>query len=483
MDDLNIKGSFLGYLTPVIVTHTLLLILVVLFPTEINTIANASLTGSGIVISGSCWLLLIFSVSIFKRTKPINDETTLTSRTTTPDSESNVSTPIPASQQAHSHAKQQTPDQAWQSKLSAVVDEIAESDRISKWSGWREFVIAKKRIESEDGTICSFFLEPYDKKVLPRFSPGQFLTFKLTNIPNSKTVTRCYSLSDSFQQNYYRVSIKKQPSPRDKPDIPPGLSSNHFHNNLNEGDMIQLKAPAGHFYLQETSPKGVILIAGGVGVTPMVSMLKHLAAQNSKREVFFFYGVSKIEELALLPEIEQNISMLANAQLVLCVSRHDGSPFGEHTLHLGRVSVDLFKQRLPSSNYEYYLCGPGPFMETIVTDLESWNVPKQDIHFEAFGPASVKKKKTVTGSFAITYKDSNEEHNWSGEENSLLEFTEQQNIEMASGCRMGNCGACMTKLVEGSVDYPNGEPNCESLSPGCCLPCVAVPNSNLTLEA
>lgn len=421
----------------------------------------------GIALSGGFWCVLL----LLYRWRSASAKTTADSKTP----------PAPEKPRPAAAPTVETPD--WKQRLAQVADEVANTNELEKWSGWREFVIARKRIDSEDGSICSFYLEPYDKKPLPRYKPGQFLTFKLTNVDGAKTITRCYSLSDACFPDHYRVSIKKLPPPPKQPDLPPGLSSNHFHKNLHEGDILQLKAPAGNFYLNEDSPRGVLLIAGGIGVTPMVSMLRHLAANDSTREIHFFYGVANIDQLALLDDIEKAVAKLPNATLHICVSQHDGRPLRDMTIHETRVSVDLFRDVLPSNNYEYYLCGPGPFMESVVSGLEDWGVPEKDVHFEAFGPASIKKPKVATGTFKVSYKESDETHTWDGSEDSLLAFTEAQQIDLSSGCRMGNCGACMTRLVSGEVIYPTGEPGCESLEKGYCLPCVAVPASDVTLEA
>ena len=97
--------------------------------------------------------------------------------------------------------------------------------------------------------VCSFYLQPHDEKPIPGFDPGQFLTFQL-NIPaQPKAVVRCYSLSDAPRPDMYRVSIKRVPPPRDNPDAPPGLSSNHFHDNVKVGDILDVKEPSGRFFL------------------------------------------------------------------------------------------------------------------------------------------------------------------------------------------------------------------------------------------
>lgn len=132
----------------------------------------------------------------------------------------------------------------------------------SSWGGYRKFVVQK--IVKESSQISSFYLYPHDKKRLPPFKPGQHLTFKLRVPDVNKPVIRCYSLSDApTQYEWYRISIKQIPPPSGSPDVPPGLVSNYFHNNVNEGDILDVKAPGGKFFLETEEQFPVVLLAGG----------------------------------------------------------------------------------------------------------------------------------------------------------------------------------------------------------------------------
>ena len=139
-------------------------------------------------------------------------------------------------------------------------------------------VVDRKIPESE--TITSFYLMPEDGAALAAFTPGQFLTFELTIPGQAETLLRTYSLSDGPSSDYYRVSIKRVPPPRKKPDVPPGKGSGFFHDAIEEGTIIDVKAPNGDFFLDLAGTAPVVLIGGGIGVTPMVSMLNALFGQD-----------------------------------------------------------------------------------------------------------------------------------------------------------------------------------------------------------
>ncbi len=120
----------------------------------------------------------------------------------------------------------------------------------------------------ETGDICSFYLEPHDRRPLPSFMPGQYLTFRL-NIPGqAKPVIRCYSLSDGPKAEYFRVTIKKVGPPPGKADGKPGLVSSHFHDQIEQGDIVDVKAPGGQFFLDPAEDTPAVLIGGGIGLTP-----------------------------------------------------------------------------------------------------------------------------------------------------------------------------------------------------------------------
>lgn len=366
----------------------------------------------------------------------------------------------------------------------------AEHDRANlTWNGVRKYRIDRKVMEG--GDICSFYLKPHDGKGQPPFEPGQYLTFQLKIPGEEKAIIRCYSLSDSpLQRDYYRVSIKRVPPPRDKPEIPPGRSSNFFHDKLNEGDIVDVKAPSGKFFMDQTKHTPVVLIGGGIGLTPVLSMLNTIVLSGSKREVHFFYGVRNGMEHVMKEHLARIDRENENVTMHICYSNPtDEEQQGRDYDHAERVSVDLFKKALPSNNYDFYICGPPPMMESLVKGLDEWGVPDANVHFEAFGPASVKKAKPKPAvdpsapaqTFEIKFAMSGKTLTWDGTADSILEFAESNGIALDSGCRAGNCGTCITAMKSGDVKYVE-EPGAKPES-GSCLTCVSVPKSDLVLEA
>ena len=357
------------------------------------------------------------------------------------------------------------------------------------WNGIRKFTVAKKITQCDD--VHAFYLKPHDGRPLAAFKPGQYLTFQLDLPGRDKPLVRCYSLSDSpHQKDYYRVTIKKEKAPPDKPDLPPGAGSSFFADVVKEGDILNVKAPTGHFSLDMTRTNPVVLIAGGVGITPMLSMANAIAASGSKRETWFFFGVRNQREHIHKAELEKLAAENENIHLHVCYSKPGEKDVkGRDFHHEGRVGIELLKELLPSSNFEYYLCGNGAFMKSITDGLEAWGVPDKDVYFEAFGPATVKKKTAAptaeeTAHLAkinVTFSRSGKTVRWEPSAGNILEFAGAQGVKIDSGCCAGGCGSCVVAIKSGNVDYlkkPDAEPEA-----GTCLTCVCRPKNDLVLDA
>jgi len=360
------------------------------------------------------------------------------------------------------------------------------------WTGFREFSVQRREFEDQAQSICSFYLVPCDGEPLPAFRPGQFLTFRLAVGDSvkgeSKNVVRCYSLSDSPRPDHYRVSIKRVPAPPDHPEVPPGVSSGFFHDHVQAGDRLMVRAPSGHFHLVEGEPLPVVLIGGGIGITPMLSILNSVLERGVGREIWLYYGVRNGSEHIMKGHLQALADTYDNFHLHVCYSAPgEGDVEGVDYDHHGRVDLPLLRNTLRLARYQFYVCGPAPMMESLVPRLEQWGVDSGDIHYESFGPATlVKRKKPAriageTRPVRITFSRSGRSLTWDPNADSLLEFAEANGIEVDSGCRAGSCGSCQTGLTAGKVDY-NQQPDAD-IEPGHCLLCIATPDCDLVLEA
>lgn len=358
----------------------------------------------------------------------------------------------------------------------------------SAWQGFKPFRVVQRVTENLEGDICSFYLEPEDAMPLPRYKPGQFLTFKFDqlNSANAGSVIRCYSLSDSYTPNHYRISVKRVAAPSDQPTLRPGVVSNYLHDHLQVGERLMVKAASGHFHLLKASPLPVVLIAGGIGVTPMLSILNSLVEQGSEREIWFFYAVRNGREVIMRQQLQSLADLSPQLHLHLCYSRPDPEDrVGVDFQHIGRIDMALLQRELGFGRYQFYVCGPAAMMACIVPGLEQLGVQTADIHYEAFGPATLTRPQTEVAtaereeSLQVTFSKSGRSSEWTGIHDSLLSFVEAEGVDVISGCRAGSCGSCQTLIETGEVEYSQ-EPDAD-VEAGSCLLCVSRPKSDLKL--
>lgn len=360
------------------------------------------------------------------------------------------------------------------------------------WTGFREFSVQRRQMEDGNRTICSFYLVPLDALPLPAFRPGQFLTFRLsiadpvTHV--TRNVVRCYSLSDAPRPDHYRITVKRVPAPIDRPDLQPGTSSNFLHDQVHEGDRLLVKAPSGHFHLMEDESLPLVLIGGGIGITPMLSILNTVLERGAQREIWLYYGVRNSAEHIMQAYLAELASAHRNFHLHVCYSAPQaGDVAGVDYQHNGRVDIPLLRNTLKLMRYQFYVCGPKPMMESLVPGLAEWGVAGEDIYYESFGPATLNKHEkpspaaATTQAVSITFRRSGKSLTWDPAAGSLLAFAEANAIDVESGCRAGSCGSCQTALTAGEVEYEQ-QPDAD-IEPGHCLLCIATPKCNLVLEA
>lgn len=358
------------------------------------------------------------------------------------------------------------------------------------WQGLRKLRIDEKITEAEG--ICSLVLKPHDGKPLPSFRPGQHLTFHLRIPGQEKPAIRCYSLSGSCEGGEsYRVSIRREGPRPDAPDLPVGLVSGYIHDVLQEGDIIDVKAPSGHFFLDTNARTPVVLIGGGIGVTPLLSMLEAICRSENRRETWFFYGVRDQSQIIMRDHLLRCAIEHEYIRVIFSLSSKGKIGSADQTAsldHHGRIDIPLLQRTLPSNNYDFYVCGPSSMMSALVPGLKAWGVPRDRIHFEAFGPSSLTpdvetqwgEVEAVRESVPVTFARSDRTVNWTQADGSLLDLAEAQGIGVDSGCRSGSCGSCVTAIREGRVRY-TAEPGFV-LEEGTCLLCISVPDGPVMLD-
>lgn len=352
---------------------------------------------------------------------------------------------------------------------------------------YRKYKVIKKVFETS--SVASFYLQPADGLPLEEFMPGQHLLFKINLPDNDVPVFRYYSFSDSFNKEYYRVSVKKEPAPRNSSYELPGLVSTYLFENVKDGDVLEARGPLGSFYVSPSDENPVVLLAGGIGITPLLSMVKSIANINPNRKVYFLYGVNNSNEHGFANEL----SDLKRKQPGLFLATFYSFPlendvYGNHYDYKGFLDLSIIEASLQKNNTSYYVCGPAVMMDYVKGKLKQNGVDDSKIHTESFTSSveNIHEENEQTGSPVsngipkIEFSKSKKTLLWDSRYRSLLEFAESNNIFISSGCLFGDCGTCLTK-VSGQVKYIH--PTMVKPKDGECLPCSCVPVENILINA
>tara|TARA_R110002050_G_scaffold300717_1_gene471814 strand:- start:23977 stop:26010 length:2034 start_codon:yes stop_codon:yes gene_type:complete len=361
-----------------------------------------------------------------------------------------------------------------------------QTERLAAANAFRKFTVTK--VVDESPEVKSFYLKCADHAAIKANEPGQHLTIKLpfhknklwVNQPETdvkvKYTMRNYSISDISKNGEYRISVKKENK---------GLVSSAMHESLREGDVIEARGPKGSFVFKPKKGKPGVFIAAGIGITPILSMLKTVPVTNE--DSFVFLAVKERKLLTFKDEIVQLCQANPGIKVFVFFSREKGDekqdvcPLWE--CYHRRLDVETIKEILPTNrHFNFYLCGPHEMTQSFMREITNWKGRRSPIHFENFTPIQLGKNRANSNTIVqVNFKKSGKTVEWDNEYRNILEFAESNGIRMEAGCMFGECGACSTNIVEGKVDY-NYKTAIKPAN-GKCLPCSCFPESDLVLDA
>lgn len=252
------------------------------------------------------------------------------------------------------------------------------------WEGFKTFRVLRK--ERESSNITSFYLASADGTPPPSFQPGQYITVRVAT-PDSRTTMRNYSLSDKPGQEWLRISVKREDAP--VTTAPAGYVSNLLHSSVQAGDTLEIAPPCGEFFLDvsEKHQRPLVLLAAGIGITPLMSILQTALVTTPDREIVLIHGCLNEDVQAFRTTIDG----LAKSHPLLRVHHRYSDPLGPGitrtgTASTGFIDAELVESFVPGRDADYFFCGPQPFMVGIYQELLKWGLPPAQVRFEFFGP-------------------------------------------------------------------------------------------------
>ncbi|WP_046242572.1 NO-inducible flavohemoprotein [Hymenobacter terrenus] len=255
------------------------------------------------------------------------------------------------------------------------------------WRGFKPFVVAEVAVECEG--IRSFYLVPAHGQDLPTYQPGQFISVSVQLPDHPFRQLRQYSLSDAPGKPYYRITVKRE---EERPGLAPaGLISNYLHATLNAGDTLMVHAPSGEFYLDTAAQTPVVLLAGGVGITPLMAMTEHSLQTNPTRRLVLIHAVRDARNQAFSARLAALAAAHPSFRTFTLFGAPNAQPAWPGPFAIGLLSTEHLDTWLGAEDEpaDYYCCGPTGFMQHVQQLLKARGVA--NCHFEVFGPTQAEQ--------------------------------------------------------------------------------------------
>ena len=339
--------------------------------------------------------------------------------------------------------------------------------------------VKEVRKETEDAVSVSFSI-PENLEKEYSFIPGQYITLK--TILNGESVRRAYSICSAPYEEELRVAIKK---------VEGGLFSTFANEILKAGDELEVMTPNGHFYSEYNSAntKNYVGFAAGSGITPFMSIIKHVLFTEPASVFTLFYGNKDVNNVIFGKELDNLKNIYPDRFSVSYVFSREN--YGTHIFY-GRINkekLSIWKNGLCdlSSTDEFFMCGPEQMTQEILAFLEDYHIAKEKIHFELFTASGTpvakdSKKEQATeeihANIKIIIDDEEYEFALDSGGKDILQAGIDAGIDLPFSCKGGVCSTCKAKILEGEARMQlNYSLLDEEVSEGYVLTCQAHPKS------
>jgi len=374
--------------------------------------------------------------------------------------------------------------QAKKSPAAAIAMNASPNKRAKNWSG--ELKVAL--LTQETPTVRTFRLVNPAGGPLPfDFLPGQFLTLSLTI--DGKPIKRPYTIASSPSRNAFcELTIKREEQ---------GLVSRFIHDQIRQGDSLRVMAPGGRFTFDGADADSLVLIGGGVGITPLMSKIRYLTDRAWDGEIYLIYSARMADDLIFREELEYLSKRHPNLHVCQTLSQSTKEQWqGEH----GRITMELLHRYVPNlGQAPIHLCGPTEFNKHIKQHLLEAGIAADRIQMESFGPAQRKAAsptsvavvepanpdgaESANNYYEVQFARAGKSLSISND-TTILEAAENSGVQIDSDCRAGVCGTCKVRLLRGQIQMNNQEAlDPADLAAGRILACQARCLEDVAIDA
>jgi ferredoxin-NADP reductase len=336
-------------------------------------------------------------------------------------------------------------------------------------------------IVTETPSVKTFRLLPAaNDRFLPfTFVPGQFLNVAF-GIGGAR-MNRSYSISSSpTQREYVELTIRREPR---------GAVSRHIVDLLKVGDQVDAGGPVGRFTFTGTDADSIVLIAGGVGITPMMSVTRYLTEQSWAGDIFFIYTCRTPADCIFADEVAALQRLNPKLRVAVTISKAEGTDWKGHR---GRITKEWLTQTVPDlASRRTHLCGPPSMMDAVQAIFTELGVPPDRVKTEAFGAikptpaaAGATAKPTAPATGPLVMFSNNNKSAKIHVDQTILELSEELAIGIEFSCRVGTCGVCKVKMTSGEVEMAVQDAlDADDKANGIILACQAKPQGDVAVEA
>lgn len=316
----------------------------------------------------------------------------------------------------------------------------------SKPNSWTGTLLVSKIFEETPQVKTFRLTDPSGGKLPFNYLPGQFVTVTVT--PEGLPVKRSYTIASSpTKRDYCEITVKHEAH---------GTVSHYLNTQVHEGELLQLVGPSGKFTFTGEEAGSIVLIAGGVGITPLMSVIRFLTDRSWKGDIYFFFGCWSEENIIFREEIEYLEKRYPNLRVTTLLEEPQDSASKKGYL-TGRVTKEILDERVPEiASRRVHICGPPPMIDAVKQMLDELHVPKENVCTEIFvGKLPAPKSETLApedaGKTAVATFARSRKTAVLTPDKTTLEASEEAGVNINYSCRVGTCGICKTKLLAGKV--------------------------------